>query len=403
MTVTRWRNPVLILVCASIVLILSFGIRTSFGIFLAPMTTDLGIGRESFAFAIAIQNLLWGLSQPFAGAIADRYGSGRVVAACAVMYVLGLVLMAHASTGTDLTMGAGVLIGLALSGTGFPVILAVVGRSVDESRRSLFLGFASAGGSSGQLLMVPLGQVFLDGFGWSTALLWFALLSSLMVPLAAFLTGKSTAGVERLRKQSLRQAIAEASRHGGYWYLTAGFFVCGFHVAFIATHLPAFILDRGGTPVMGAAALALIGFGNIIGSLTCGVLGGRYPKKYVLAGLYLGRSIIITLFILTPVSDLSILLFATGIGMLWLGTVPLTSGLVAQIFGMRYMATLFGFVFFSHQLGSSLGAWLGGYVYDTTGTYDLVWWIAVVLGLVAAALHWPIDERPVVHALAAKT
>ena len=403
MTVTRWRNPILILVCASIVLILSFGIRTSFGIFLAPMSTDLGIGRESFALAIAIQNLLWGLSQPFAGAIADRYGSGRVVAGCALMYVLGLVLMAHASTGTDLTMGAGVLIGLALSGTGFPVILAVVGRSVDESRRSLFLGFASAGGSSGQLLMVPLGQVFLDGFGWGTALLLFALLSALMVPLAAVLTGKATAGIERVRKQSLRQAIAEASRHGGYWYLTVGFFVCGFHVAFIATHLPAFILDRGGTPFLGAAALALIGFGNILGSLACGVLGGRYPKKYVLAGLYLGRSIIITLFILAPVSDLSILLFATGIGMLWLGTVPLTSGLVAQIFGMRYMATLFGFVFFSHQLGSFLGAWLGGYVYDTTGTYDLVWWIAVVLGLAAAALHWPIDERPIVHALPAES
>jgi len=403
MTDMRWRNPIVILVCASIVLILSFGIRTSFGIFLAPMTTDLGIGRESFAFAIALQNLLWGLSQPFAGAIADRYGSGRVVAVCAVMYVLGLVLMADASSGTDLTIGAGVLIGLALSGTGFPVILAVVGRSVDESRRSLFLGFASAGGSSGQLLMVPLGQVILDGFGWGTALLWFALLSSLMVPLAAVLTGKATASIERVRKQSLRQAIAEASRHGGYWYLTAGFFVCGFHVAFIATHLPAFILDRGGTPALGAAALALIGFGNIIGSLACGVLGGRYPKKYVLAGLYLGRSVIITLFILAPVSDLSILLFATGIGMLWLGTVPLTSGLVAHIFGMRYMATLFGFVFFSHQLGSFLGAWLGGYVFDTTGTYDLVWWIAVALGLAAAALHWPIDERPVVHAVPAET
>ncbi len=402
MTETRWRNPILILACASIVLILSFGIRTSFGIFLAPMSTDLGIGRQSFALAIAIQNLLWGLSQPFAGAIADRYGSGRVVAGCALMYVLGLVLMAHASTGTDLTMGAGVLIGLALSGTGFPVILAVVGRSVDESRRSLFLGFASAGGSSGQLLMVPLGQVFLNGFGWGTALLLFALLSALMVPLAAVLTGKATAGIERVRKQSLRQAIAEASRHGGYWYLTAGFFVCGFHVAFIATHLPAFILDRGGTPVLGAAALALIGFGNILGSLACGLLGGRYPKKYVLAGLYLGRSIIITLFILAPVSDLSILLFATGIGILWLGTVPLTSGLVAQIFGVRYMATLFGFVFFSHQLGSFLGAWLGGYVYDTTGTYDLVWWIAVVLGLAAAALHWPIDERPVVHTVPAE-
>ncbi len=398
MTATRWRNPVLILVCASVVLLLSFGIRTSFGIFLAPMTTDLGLGRQSFALAIAFQNLLWGVSQPFAGAIADRYGSGRVIAACGFLYVLGLVLMAQASTGADLTVSAGVLIGLALSGTGFPVILSVVGRSVDESRRSLFLGLASAGGSSGQLLMVPLGQVFLDGFGWGTALLSFALLSALMVPLAAALTGKPGTRSESLRTQSLTQAIAEASRHGGYWYLSSGFFVCGFHVAFIATHLPAYIIDRGASPALGAAALALIGLGNIVGSLACGVLGDRYPKKRVLAVLYLGRSLFITLFILAPVSDASILLFSAGIGLLWLGTVPLTSGLVAQIFGMRYMATLFGFVFFSHQLGSFLGAWLGGYVFDTTGSYDLVWWIAVALGIAAAALHWPIDDRPLARA-----
>lgn len=403
MTPAAWRNPVLILVCASIVLILSFGIRTSFGIFLAPVSTDLGLGRESFAFAIAVQNLLWGVSQPFVGAIADRYGSGRVVAVCGLMYVLGLVLMANASSGLELTVSTGLLIGFALSGTGFPVILAVVGRSVDESRRSLFLGFASAGGSSGQLLMVPLGQVFLDGFGWGTALLLLAVMSSLMVPLAALLTGKAAVTGDRLRKQSLVEAIHEASRHGGYWYLTAGFFVCGFHVAFIATHLPAFIIDRGAAPALGAVALALIGLGNIIGSLTCGVLGGRFPKKFVLAGLYLGRSLVITLFVLAPTSDLSIMLFAAGIGMLWLGTVPLTSGLVAQIFGMRYMATLFGFVFFSHQLGSFLGAWLGGYVFDITGSYDLVWWIAVALGIAAAALHWPIDDRPVVGAVAART
>ncbi len=403
MTPAAWRNPVLILVCASIVLILSFGIRTSFGIFLAPVSTDLGLGRESFAFAIAVQNLLWGVSQPFVGAIADRYGSGRVVAVCGLMYVLGLVLMANASSGLELTVSTGLLIGFALSGTGFPVILAVVGRSVDESRRSLFLGFASAGGSSGQLLMVPLGQVFLDGFGWGTALLLLAVMSSLMVPLAALLTGKAAVAGDRLRKQSLVEAIDEASRHGGYWYLTAGFFVCGFHVAFIATHLPAFIVDRGAAPALGAVALALIGLGNIIGSLTCGVLGGRFPKKFVLAGLYLGRSLVITLFVLAPTSDLSIMLFAAGIGMLWLGTVPLTSGLVAQIFGMRYMATLFGFVFFSHQLGSFLGAWLGGYVFDITGSYDLVWWIAVALGIAAAALHWPIDDRPVVGAVAART
>jgi predicted MFS family arabinose efflux permease len=403
MTDTRWRNPVLILVCASMVLVLSFGIRTSFGIFLAPVTTDLGIGRTSFAFAIAIQSLLWGVSQPFAGAIADRYGSGRVVVVCSLMYVLGLVLMSRASTGMDLTFSNGVLIGLALSGTGFPVILSVVGRSVDASRRSLYLGLASAGGSAGQVLMVPLAQVFLDGYGWSTALLWLALLSSLMVPLAAALTGKPAADTAQVRKQSLREAIAEASRHGGYWYLNGGFFVCGFHVTFIATHLPAFIIDRGASPALGAVALALIGLGNIVGSLTCGVLGGRYPKKHVLAGLYLARSVVITGFIMAPISDFSIMLFAVSIGMLWLGTVPLTSGLVAEMFGVRYMATLFGFVFFSHQLGSFLGAWLGGYVFDTTGSYQLVWWIAIALGVVAAALHWPIDARPVAPSLPAKS
>jgi predicted MFS family arabinose efflux permease len=402
MAATRWRNPVLILVCASIVLILSFGVRSSFGIFLAPITTDLDLGRTSFAFAIAIQSLLWGVSQPFVGAIADRFGSGRVIAVCAVMYGLGLVLMAHASSGAELMLSNGVLIGFALSGTGFPVLLSVVGRSVDESRRSLFLGFASAGGSSGQVLMVPLGQVLMDGFGWSTALMVLALLFFVTVPLAAALTGKAAVGIERLRKQSLSEAVSEASRHGGYWYLTAGFFVCGFHVTFIATHLPAFIIDRGASPALGAAALALIGFGNIIGSLSCGVLGGRYPKKAVLAGLYLARSLVITLFVLSPVDDLSILLFAAAIGMLWLGTVPLTSGLVAQIFGVRYMATLFGFVFFSHQLGAFLGAWLGGYVFDATGSYDMVWWIAVGLGLVAAALHLPIDDRPVVPAASAQ-
>ena len=404
MNATVWRAPVLVLACASVVLILSFGIRTSFGIFLDPVSTDLGLGRESFALAIAIQNLLWGLSQPFAGAVADRYGSGRVVASCGILYVIGLVMMANASTGADLTLSAGVLIGLALSGTGFPVILAVVGRSVEPSRRSMFLGIASAGGSSGQLLMVPLGQVFLDGYGWGTALALLALMSSIMVPLAAILSGKAGAHAETLRTQSLGQAIREASRHGGYWYLNAGFFVCGFHVAFIATHLPAYIVDRGVSPTLGAVALALIGLGNMVGSFTCGVLGGRLPKKFVLSGLYLGRSAVITVFVLTPVSDASIMVFSAAIGMLWLGTVPLTSGLVAQIFGMRYMAMLFGFVFLSHQLGSFLGAWLGGYVYDATGSYEPVWWTAVALGIMASALHWPIDDRPLVgDAVAAET
>jgi len=395
-TRTSTRTALVVLVCGIIVLILSFGIRTSFGIFMNPVSQSLGLGRETFALAMAVQNLLWGLAQPFAGAVADRYGPGRVVAICAAMYAAGLFLMAQATTPEGLILSTGVLIGLALSGTGFPVILAVIARSVSEQRRSLFLGIGSAGGSSGQLLMVPAAHLLISGYGWAAALLVLAVITMASVPLAAAFAGRgggSAAGL--LGDQSIKEAVHEAGRHAGYWYLTAGFFVCGFHVAFIATHLPAFITDNGGSAAIGAAALAVIGLGNIFGSLACGFLGGRYSKKYVLSGLYLARALAFTVFILVPLSDASILVFSAIIGMLWLGTVPLTSGLVAHMFGVRYMAMLFGFVFFSHQLGSFLGAWLGGYVYDRAGSYDLVWWISVGLGLMAALLHWPIEERPV--------
>jgi MFS family permease len=390
------RSAVVVLACGVTVLILSFGIRTSFGIFLNPVTESLGTGRETFALAMAVQNLLWGFAQPFAGAIADRYGPGRVVATCGGLYALGLYLMATAATPGELMLSAGFLIGIALSGTGFPVVLAVIGRSVSEEKRSLFLGIGSAGGSSGQLLMVPAGHLLLDGFGWVTALLILAAVTSVTVPLAAALAGRSgSGGVGLIGEQSIGDAIKEAGGHSGFWFLTAGFFVCGFHVAFIATHLPAFILDKGGTAAVGAAALAIIGLGNMVGSFTCGVLGGRYSKKYLLSGLYLARSLTFTLFMLVPLSDASILVFSAVIGMLWLGTVPLTSGLVGQIFGVRYMAMLFGFVFFSHQLGSFCGAWFGGLVFDRSGSYEPVWWISVALGLAAAALHWPIREAPV--------
>ncbi len=389
------RGAVVVLICGVVILILSFGIRTSFGIFLDPVTESLGTGREVFALAMAVQNLLWGLAQPLAGAIADRYGPGRVVALCGGLYALGLYLMAQAGTPGELMLSAGFLIGIALSGTGFPVILAVISRSVSEDKRSLFLGIGSAGGSSGQLLMVPASHLLLGGFGWVTALLILAAVTCVMVPLAAAFAGRSgSSGIGVLGDQSIAEAVREAARHSGFWFLTAGFFVCGFHVAFIATHLPAFILDNGGTAAIGAAALAIIGLGNIVGSFTCGLLGGRYSKKYVLSGLYLARAVVFTAFMLVPLSDASILVFSAIIGMLWLGTVPLTSGLVGQIFGVRYMAMLFGFVFFSHQLGSFLGAWFGGYVFDQTGSYDPVWWTSVALGLVAAALHWPINDAP---------
>lgn len=390
------RGAVVVLVCGVVILILSFGIRTSFGIFLNPITESLGVGREAFALAMAIQNLLWGLAQPFAGAIADRYGPGRVVAICGALYVAGLYFMAQAGTPGELLLSAGFLIGIALSGTGFPVVLSVIGRSVCEEKRSLYLGIGSAGGSSGQLLMVPAGHFLLDGFGWATALLILAVITSVTVPLAAAFAGRTgSGGMSVIRDQSIAEAVREAGRHSGFWLLTAGFFVCGFHVAFIATHLPAFIVDNGGTAAIGAAALAIIGLGNIVGSFTCGVLGGRYSKKYVLSGLYLARSLTFTVFMLVPLSNASILIFSAVIGMLWLGTVPLTSGLVGQIFGVRYMAMLFGFVFFSHQLGSFLGAWFGGYVFDRSGSYDPVWWISVALGLASAALHWPIKDAPV--------
>jgi predicted MFS family arabinose efflux permease len=275
-------------------------------------------------------------------------------------------------------------------------VLAVISRSVSEQKRSLFLGIGSAGGSSGQLLIVPAGHQLLGEFGWVTALLILAAVTCVTVPLAAAFAGRSgSSGVGFIRDQSIAEAVQEAGRHTGFWFLTAGFFVCGFHVAFIATHLPVFILDNGGSAAIGAAALTVIGLGNIIGSFTCGVLGGRYSKKYVLSALYLGRALTFTLFMLVPLSDASILIFSAVIGMLWLGTVPLTSGLVGQIFGVRYMAMLFGFVFFSHQLGSFLGAWFGGYVFERTGSYEPVWWISVALGLVAAVLHWPIKEAPV--------
>lgn len=390
------RGALVVLVCGVIVLILSFGIRTSFGLFLNPVTETLGVGRGSFALAMAVQNLLWGVAQPFAGAVADRYGPGRVVAVCGGLYALGLYLMSQAATPGDIMLSAGVLIGLALSGTGFPVILAVIGRSVPEEKRSLFLGIGSAGGSSGQLLMVPASHLLLDGFGWAGALLILALVTTVTVPLAAAFAGRSgSGGIGAMVDQSIGDAVCEASRHSGFWYLTAGFFVCGFHVAFIATHLPAFIVDNGGSAAIGAASLAVIGLGNIFGSLTCGYLGGRFSKKYVLSGLYLARSAVFTGFLLIPLSDVSIIIFSAIIGMLWLGTVPLTSGLVAQIFGVRYMAMLFGFVFFSHQLGSFMGAWLGGYLYDRTGAYDSVWWASVALGIIAAVLHWPIKDAPV--------
>lgn len=396
----KWRTPLVVLACGTVVLLISFGTRTSFGIFLKPVSDTLGWGREVFAMAMAIQNLVWGLAQPFAGALADRFGAGRVVATASAVYAFGIVLMSVAASPLDFTLGAGVMVGLGLSGTSFPIVLAVVGRAAPARRQSLYLGIAAAGGSSGQLLVVPLGQAAMTAWGWPAALALLALLCLAMAPLAAALAGRALHD-PTLPEQAMGAAIKEAGGHGGYWFLTAGFFVCGFHVAFIGTHLPAFIVDQGEAPALGALALMLIGLGNIAGSYLAGALGGRFSKKYLLSGLYFARSLVITAFVVSPVSEVSIMVFALAIGVLWLSTVPLTSGLVAQIFGVRYLATLFGFVFFSHQVGAFLGVWLGGYLFDLTGSYEGVWWIAVGLGLAAAALHFPINERPVARLVSA--
>ena len=387
------RAAVTAIACGAFVVLLSFGVRSSFGLFLQPMSLDLGWGREVFALAMAIQNLLWGVSQPFVGAIADKWGTARTVVGGGLLYALGVYMMSTTASPPELYFSAGVLVGFALSGTAFGVVLAAVGRSVPAERRSVALGITTAVGSLGQFLLPPIGQAFLSAYGWQTALALLAFGSIAMVFAAGGLRGRPEASGQD--EQTIRQALTEARRHSGYLYLTAGFFVCGWHLAFIAVHLPAYLGDGGISTEVAAWCLALVGLFNVIGSYVSGVLGGRLSKKYCLSFLYLTRSVVILAFVMLPLSVGSALLFSAAMGLLWLSTVPLTSGLVAQIFGPRYMATLFGIVFFSHQVGSFLGVWLGGYLYDVYGSYDVIWWLSIALGLVAALLHWPIDEREV--------
>lgn len=390
-----WRTPAVVLACGGVILALSVGIRHGFGLFLQPMSADLGWGRETFAFAMALQHLLWGAAQPYTGMLADRYGAGRVLAAGGTLYVLGLVLMAYSQTGFALGMSAGVLIGLGLSCTTFSVVLGVIGRAYPPEKRSMALGIAAAAGSFGQFALLPIEQTFIDQFGWLGALLLLAVMAAVMVPLAAALIEKRIAPAANLLRQSAGEAVREAFRHRGFLLLTLGFFVCGFQVVFIAVHFPAYLLDRGLTAHDGMLALALIGFFNVIGTWTGGWLGGKWSKKYLLSGLYFGRSVVIAAFLLAPVTPLSLYLFSAAIGLLWLATVPLTNGLVAQIFGTQYLSMLGGIVFFSHQIGSFLGVWLGGVMYDRTGSYDLVWFIAIALGIAAAIANLPIDEREI--------
>ena len=387
------RTAWFIILCAAAIGTLTMGVRQSLGLFLPPITLELSIGRETFALGMGLMNLLWGLGAPFAGAIADRHGAGRVAAIGGLVYSAGLLTMTQSGDGSQLITG-GVLLGLGLSGAGYSVTLGAVGRAVSPEKRSTALGLATVGGSVGQFLGLPYTHTLIGGFGWSVSLMILAGTALLIVPLARGVAG-APPEPEGAARQSLGQAFHEARRHRGFWLLTAGFFVCGFHLAFIVVHLPAYLGDQGLPDWLATAALTLVGLCNIIGTYGCGVLGGRYPKKAVLSLLYFLRAMVFLLFLIVPLSVPSVLVFGAALGFLWLGTVPLTSGIVASIFGPTYMSMLFGIVFLSHQVGGFAGAWLAGYVYDLFQSYEIMWWLNVSLGLVSAALHWPIDERPV--------
>ncbi len=389
---------ILLMLVGGTIIAVSMGIRQSFGVFLQPVVTDLELTRTTFGLTIAIQNLIWGLAQPFAGMLADKYGGIRILILSSLLYIAGLVLTAMSSSATGLHLSLGMLVGLAMSGTTFTVVLSAVGRLVAPEKRSLAFGIISAGGSIGMFTFVPLGQLFIGLYGWSVAFLILAGCVTL-VPLLSLVFQRQSkaefAGTDTQR-ETLAQVLVSARTHSGYWLLNSGFLVCGFHVSFIATHLPAFLNDSAISPMRAAFALGLIGVFNILGTYLAGLYGGRYRKKYLLSGLYLGRAAVIALFIALPLSDVTVMLFAAAMGLLWLGTIPLTSGLVVDIFGVRYAGTLFGIVFFSHQVGSFLGAWLGGYLFETTGSYALMWQLAIMLGIVSALLHWPIRDEPVV-------
>jgi MFS family permease len=393
MSKASWRTPLVVLLAGTVVSALCIGTRNTFGLYLRPMTEAYGWGREVFALAIALQNIVWGLSAPFTGAFADRYGTGRIVAAGGLFYAAGLYLMATAATPAALMLSVGVMIGLGMSATGFGVVLGAVGRMASERRRTLYLAVASAGGSVGQFVLVPLGQGFISALGWSQALIVMAAMLLIAVPLALALVGKADHPVSATAAASPLAAFREAGAERRYWLLFWGFFVCGFHITFIGTHLPAFLVDHHVSPAVAAIALSFIGLFNIFGSITFGYLGGRYSKRKSLCWLYLTRAVVITVFLLLPLSTWSVLGFAAGMGFLWLGTVPLTSALVGQMYGVRYMNTLFSVVFLGHQLGAFLGVWAGGLVYDLTGSYTPVWIAAIALGVFAALVHWPIDER----------
>ncbi len=395
MRTSSWRTPAAVLFCGGMILTIALGVRHNFGLYLQPMTADLGIGRETFAFAIAIQNLMYGISQPITGLIADRFGTARVLIGGAILYAIGLCLMSVSSTGLELTLSAGLLIGASLGCSGFSIVFGVIGRSFPPEKRSVALGIAGAAGSFGQFAMLPYGQWLINQVGWHQALVILAITVLVIIPLSSGLVEDKKAQAASLYKQSVSEALREAAGHRGYMLLCLAYTVCGFQLLFIAVHFPAYLVDQKMTPETGMLGLALIGFFNMIGSYAWGWLGGKHTKKYLLSLLYLLRSIAIAVFISLPVTPMTVYVFAAAIGFLWLGTVPLTGGLIAHVFGVKYLSTLTGIAFFFHQVGSFAGVWIGGYVFDTTGSYTIMWMLTIGMGIVAALLNLPIDDRQI--------
>ena len=394
---TRQTLPWLIIIAGSLIAVLTFGPRSAMGFFQLPMLADTGWDRSTFGLAMALQNLFWGLGQPIFGAMADKYGTGRVLILSGVLYSSGLVMMSLGTSVLWLNLGGGVLVGLGVAAGSFSVLLSAFARNVTPQQRSLAFGIGTAAGSAGMFIFAPISQALISSYGWSDSLVWMGVMM-LIVPLLAWpLRGNSTSGTQSQVqfKQTAGQALREARGHKSYLLLTTGFFVCGFQVAFITAHFPAYLGDIGIEPRYAVIAMALIGFFNIAGSLAAGVIGQRYSKPYFLAYIYIGRSIAVTAFLLLPQSPLSVIIFAAVMGVLWLSTVPPTNALVAIMFGTRHLGLLGGVVFLSHQIGSFLGVWMGGYLYDKLGSYDLVWWLGVGMGLFAAVVHWPIREQPV--------
>jgi MFS family permease len=386
-----------VLICSALILTLSMGIRHGFGLWLQPITVERGWSRETFAFALAIQNVAWGLAGPIAGMIADRYGAYRVLVVGGLLYSMGLVLMALSTSGMAFTGSAGLLIGMAQSGTTYAVVYGVIGRNVAPQRRSWAMGVAAAAGSFGQFMMVPVESGLIGSIGWQMALFALGAAALAIIPLSLGLREPASATAPQAGQQSIGAALKEAFGCGSFNWLMAGYFVCGFQVVFIGVHLPSYLKDQGLSPEVAATALALIGLFNVFGTYGSGVLGQTLPRKWILSSIYGLRSVAIVLFLWAPLTPTSVYLFSSVMGLLWLSTVPPTNAVIAQIFGVRYLSMLGGFVFLSHQVGSFLGVWMGGLLYDTTGSYDVVWWIAVALGVFAAMANLPVREAPIVR------